>query len=241
MRLFGDGTHGHAEPIQTFRGPACHTTFTARRHTPLYRLKTPSRQVAVVLTALAEGLDPSAAERVFGFRQATITTWLSRALEHAQTLHERSHLATSGSRTFSWTNCGQGSAAPHRCFGCGWPSIPAPSFFPCSIWVLARKTWHIGLSTPCDSSWPPFCLPLFTSDGLNLYFYAPLSPFWPVARRKLWRAESTPVASGGGPDIWPGEKKLPAAQDSAGHARDASWDRSRSQGREASDWVSLDA
>jgi transposase-like protein len=168
--LVGDGTHGHAEQIQTFRGPACHTPFTAGRHTPLYRLKTPSRQVAVVLTARASGLDPSAAERVFGYRQATITTWLSCAGEHAQTLHERSHLATSGSRTFSWTNCAPGCAAPHRC--CGWPSIPAPSFFPCSIWVLARKTWHRGLSTPCDSSWPPFCLPLFTSDGLNVYFYA---------------------------------------------------------------------
>ena len=56
----------------------------------MYRLKTPSHQVAVVLTALAEGLDPSAAERVFGYRQATITTWLTRAGEYAQTLHERS-------------------------------------------------------------------------------------------------------------------------------------------------------
>jgi len=63
--------------------------FSARRHTPLYRLKTPSHQVAMVLTALAEGLDASAAERVFGYRQATISTWLSRAGEHAQTLHER--------------------------------------------------------------------------------------------------------------------------------------------------------
>jgi IS1 family transposase len=27
-------------------------------------------------------------------------------------------------------------------------------------------------STPCDRSWPPFCFPLFTSDGLNLYFSA---------------------------------------------------------------------
>jgi transposase-like protein len=43
-----------------------------------------------VLTALAEGLDPSAAERVFGYRQATITTWLARAGEYAQTLHQRS-------------------------------------------------------------------------------------------------------------------------------------------------------
>jgi hypothetical protein len=37
-------------------------------------LKTSSYQIAMVLTALAEGLDPSAAERVFGFRPATITS-----------------------------------------------------------------------------------------------------------------------------------------------------------------------
>ncbi len=87
--LVGDGKHGQAERIQTFRCQACRTTFTARRDTPLYRLKTSSRQIAVVLSALAEGLDASAAERVFGYRQATITTWLSRAGEHAQILHER--------------------------------------------------------------------------------------------------------------------------------------------------------
>ena len=77
--LVGDGKHGRAEQIQTFRCQACRTTFSARRDTPLYRLKTPSQQVAVVLSALAEGLDPSAAARVFGYRQATILTWLSRA------------------------------------------------------------------------------------------------------------------------------------------------------------------
>jgi hypothetical protein len=87
--LVGDGKHGSAERIQTFRCQACHTTFSARRHTPLYRLKTPSQQVAMVLSALSEGLDPSAAEWVFGYRQATITTWLNRAGKHAQTLHER--------------------------------------------------------------------------------------------------------------------------------------------------------
>jgi hypothetical protein len=87
--LVGDGKHGRIEPIQTFRCQACRTTFTCRRNTPLYRLKTPSQQVAVVLSALAEGLDPSAAERVFGYRQATITIWLSRTGEHAHTLHKR--------------------------------------------------------------------------------------------------------------------------------------------------------
>jgi transposase-like protein len=44
----------------------------------------------MVLTALAEGLDASAAERVFGYQQATITTWLSRAGRHAEIFHERS-------------------------------------------------------------------------------------------------------------------------------------------------------
>jgi hypothetical protein len=48
--LVGDGKHGQTEQIQTFRSPACCTTFSARRNTPLYRLKTPSQQVAVVLS-----------------------------------------------------------------------------------------------------------------------------------------------------------------------------------------------
>ena len=46
--LVGDGRHGQAERIQTFRCQACHTTFTSRRNTPFYRLKTPSHQIAVV-------------------------------------------------------------------------------------------------------------------------------------------------------------------------------------------------
>ncbi len=60
----------------------------------------------------------------------------------------------------------------HRCCGCGWPSTLARSFCPCSTWVHVHNTWHSGSSIPCDSSWPPFCLPLFTSDGLNLSFSA---------------------------------------------------------------------
>jgi hypothetical protein len=39
--LVGDGKHGQAEPIQTFRCQACRTTFTSRRNTALFRLKAP--------------------------------------------------------------------------------------------------------------------------------------------------------------------------------------------------------
>ena len=73
--LVGDGKHGSAEPIQTFRGPACRTTFSARRNTPLYRLKTPSHLVAVVrITRWPKGwthLRPNGSQ---GYRQATITS-----------------------------------------------------------------------------------------------------------------------------------------------------------------------
>src|SRR5437868_3496820 len=169
--LVGDGKHGQAERIQTFRCQACHTTFTSRRNTPLYRLKTPSQKVAMVLSALAEGLDPSAAERVFGSRQATITRWLTRAGGHAHTLHERffchlhlPHLQLDELRTrlrcvkeVLWL----------------WLVIdPTTKLLP--VLHLGPRTQNVAHRV-IHSLRPilaPGCIPLFTSDGLNLYFYA---------------------------------------------------------------------
>ena len=124
--LVGDGTHGHAERIQTFRCQACRTTFSARRHTPLYRLKTPSHQIGMVLSALAEGLDPSAAARVFGYRQATISSlsdsrWRART-DLARALASR-HLRLPLLQLDHC--CAPGCAAPHTYCGCGWPSTPS--------------------------------------------------------------------------------------------------------------------
>ncbi len=169
--LVGDGKHGQAERIQSFRCQACRTTFSARRDTPLYRLKTSSQQVAMVLTALAEGLDPSAAERIFGYRQTTITTWLSRAGEHAQSLHEHyfhtlqiPHLQLDELRTrlrcankILWL----------------WLAIdPFTKLLP--VLELGPRTQSMAhrLIHSLRQSLAPGCIPLFTSDGLNLYFYA---------------------------------------------------------------------
>jgi hypothetical protein len=87
--LVGDGSEGKCERIQSLRCQACGRTFSARRDTPLYRLKTASVRAAEVLTALSEGLDIAAAVRVFGHRHATITTWLTRVGTHSATLHQR--------------------------------------------------------------------------------------------------------------------------------------------------------
>jgi transposase-like protein len=167
--LVGDGTHGHAERIQTFRCQACRTTFSARRHTPLYRLKTPSHQIGMVLSALAEGLDACAAERVFGYRQATITLWLSRAGEHAQSLHERSfrnlqipHLQLDELRT-----------RLRSATQVLWLAIdPLTKILP--VLQLGPRTQNMAhlLIHSLRQILAPGCLPLFTSDGLNLYFYA---------------------------------------------------------------------
>src|SRR5215472_1017714 len=195
--LVGDGTYGRVEQIQTFRCQACHTTFSARRHTPLYRLKTPSQQIAMVLTALAEGLDPSAAERVFGYRQATITTWLTRAGAYAQTLHERSfrnlwlpHLQLDELRT-------RLRSSTHVFWL--WLAIdPLTKILP--VLHLGPRTQNMAhrLIHSLRQILAPDCLPIFTSDGLNVYFYALTAHFgqWLVAFHRGRNVRQWQVAAG---------------------------------------------
>jgi hypothetical protein len=119
----------------------------------------------MVLSRLAEGLDASAAERVFGYRQATITTWLTRAGQHAQTLHERCfghlwipHLQLDELRTrlrssqqVLWL----------------WLAIdPCTKILP--VLELGPRTQHMAhqLIHSLRKLLAPGCLPLFTSDGL---------------------------------------------------------------------------
>ena len=169
--LVGDGKHGRAEPIQTFRCQACRTTFSARRDTPLYRLKTPSQQVAIVLSALAEGLDPSAVERVFGFRQATITTWLSRAGQHAQSLHE--HVFCHLQLPYVQLDELRTRLRSHTHVLWLWLAIdPITKILP--VLHLGPRTQNAAHTVihSLRRILAPGWLPLFTSDGLNLYFYA---------------------------------------------------------------------
>jgi len=227
MRLFGDGKHGHAERIQTFRCQACRTTFTARRNTPLYRLKTPSHQIAMVrISRWPKGWIRSRC-------RACLRLSTSHHHEpfypvqpvHAQTLHERffchlhlPHLQLDELRTR--LRCAKQVLWL-------WLAIdPCTKILP--LLHLGPRTQNMAhlLIHSLRRFLAHDCLPLSTSDGLNLYFYAPLSSFWAVARSGTSRAERAPVAGGGGLDQWPGEKKLLAAQAAAGYTRDAPRDTS---------------
>jgi IS1 family transposase len=151
----------------------------------------------MVLTALAEGLDPSAAERVFGYRQATITTWLSRAGEHAQTLHQRffrtlqlPHLQLDELRT-RLRSCTQVLWL--------WLAIdPLTKIIPVlHLGPRTQNTAHMVIHS-LRQLLAPGCLPLFTSDGLNLYFYALTAHFghWLVVHRRRWKVRQWQVAAG---------------------------------------------
>jgi transposase-like protein len=228
--LVGDGKHGRAERIQTFRCQACRITFSARLHTPLYRLKTPSQQIAMVLSALAEGLDPSSAERVFGFRQATITTWLLRAGEHAHTLHERffchlhlPHLQLDEVRTR--LRCA-------RQVLWLWLAIdPCTKLLP--VLHLGPRTQHMAhllIHSLRDrlAAFLPSTLYERRAQPLLLCSHGPL---WSMAGRRSERAPLAPVAGSGRPDLWSGEEKLPTAQAGGGFESDAAWNTGRSPSR----------
>jgi IS1 family transposase len=169
--LVGDGVEGKTERIQTFRCQACGTTFSARHDTPLYRLKTASQRVAEVLTALAEGLSVSAAVRVFGHRHATITTWLTRAGMHSATLHDRTfralqlpHIQVDELRTRLRTRT-------HTLWL--WLALdPLTKIIP--VLQLGARTQAAAqvVVHELHGRLASGCLPVVTSDGLNLYFYA---------------------------------------------------------------------
>ena len=163
-----DGRH---EPIQTLRCQACHNTFSTRRDTPLYRLKTASSRIAEVLTVLAEGLSISAVVRVFGHRHATITRWLTRAGEHSAKLHDHifrdlhlPHIQLDELRT-------RLRCRAHVLWL--WVAIdPISKLVP--VLHLGSRTQDSAhrLVHELRERLALGCLPVFTSDGLNLYFYA---------------------------------------------------------------------
>jgi IS1 family transposase len=173
----------------------CGTTFSARHDTPLYRLKTASQRVAEVLTALAEGLSVGAAVRVFGHRHATITTWLTRAGMHSATLHDR---------TFRHLE------APHREFDelrtrlrgrahTLWLSLavdPLSKIIPVlQLGARTQATAH-AVVHELHGRLASGCLPVVTSDGLNLYFYALTAHFGAWVTVVGRRARRWQVATG---------------------------------------------
>ena len=169
--LVGYGHHGHSDPIQDFYCQACHRKFSARRHTPLYRLRSPAARVAQVLHAIAEGLSPHSAARVFNLSEGTVRSWIVRAGLHSRSLHDRlmrtlhlTHVQLDELRlkvrrqieaAWLWVACDARTKI-----------IPAFTLGP-RTQAKAHQLVH-----EIAPRLAPDCLPVFSSDGLALYFYA---------------------------------------------------------------------
>jgi hypothetical protein len=206
--LLGDGKHGQAEHIQTFRCQACHTTFSARRNTPLVSSEnplSPGRYGAVCPRGRVGSFGGLA-----GFRLSTSHHYqpFSRALGSMLRRCTSTLSATSSSRISSWTNCAPGCAVPHKYSGS--PSIPARALLP--VLQLGSRTQHMAhrLIHALRLTLAPGCLPLFTSDGLNVYFYALTAHFGQWIEVCLRGRNVRKSAGGGGADLRASEEKLPA-------------------------------
>ena len=168
--LVADGRHGH-DHIRDFRGQACGHKFSYRRDTALYRLRTPSRIICFVLALLAEGMALDALQRVFGIRETTLRLWLTRAGLHAQRLH--AHFAHDLLLAHIQLDelCTTTRLAPHDLWL--WLALDATTKF-IPAFVLGPRTQafahqlihQLGLTLAASP------LPVFSSDGLKLYFYA---------------------------------------------------------------------
>jgi len=189
--LVSDGRRGQGKDIQYWRCQACGGRQSSRLATPMYQIRTPLERVEMVMTALAEGVDISAASRIFGHHHTTISRWLYRGGRASARLHERlffravmighlqlDELVTKVKRDAErlWV----------------WTAVSAKSKV-----ILAL---HIGRRTTEDACrlvhqvrerLAPECLPVFTSEGLNQYFYGLTAHFgyWtkpPRARKYHW-------------------------------------------------------
>ena len=169
--LVGYGHHGKNERILDLICQACGKKFSVRRDTALYRLKSHSEKVVLMLSLSAEGMDVSALERVTRIKEGTLRTWLTRAGMHAEKLHARlfqellyghiqldelwAGLDHKGQEMWLWVATEARSKL-----------IPVIAIGPRTL-DMAMGVVHTLVGTM-----RPDCLPIFSTDGLKLYFYA---------------------------------------------------------------------
>ena len=85
----GQGNIGiHSRKEQRFICHECDQTFSARRGTVFYRLRTSAETVVLVVTLLAHGCPVQAIVAAFGFDERTVADWWARSGRQGQAVQE---------------------------------------------------------------------------------------------------------------------------------------------------------
>jgi len=188
--LVGYGSHGKHEKIQDLICQACGKKFTVRRDTVLYRLKTHTEKVVQALALMAEGVDISTLERVMGIGEGTLRTWLTRAGMHAERLHGvffQEIIFLHIQLDELWANVRHKAQEVWL-----WVAMEATSKV-IPVMKLGPRTLEMAMGVVHElrQRMPSGCTPIFTSDGLKLYFYALTAHFghWVLGegvRKPMW-------------------------------------------------------
>jgi transposase-like protein len=78
----------HSQKERRYRCRTCGKTFAATTGTPFYRLRLAVDLVTIVLTLLTHGCPTQAIVAAFGLDERTVASWLRRAGQHSQQLHQ---------------------------------------------------------------------------------------------------------------------------------------------------------
>jgi IS1 family transposase/transposase-like protein len=183
--------NGRRNGIQQLKCQACQTGFSSRWGTALYRLRTPAHAVAQALLAFNLGLSAAEVQLLLGHSDTTLRLWLTRAGLHAQRVHHHffqnlplghlqfdelyTTLRDKAQDLWIWV-----------AFDPKTKLIPALQLGP-RTQAMAHAVVHA-----VGHVLAPGCIPVCTSDGLNLYFYALTAHFgaWctdPTTGKTSWQ------------------------------------------------------
>jgi IS1 family transposase len=152
-------------------------------------LKTPSWRVQEVVTALGEGVDQAAAVRIFGHHPTTIARWLRRAGQLDLPLHKRFFQ----NFVSSYIQLDELKTKTRRMGEVWlWVALDVPSRVMIALQIGPRNqpTAHALIHEVRDCL-AQDCIPVFSSDGLRMYFYALTAHYgrWipPLPGKRAWQ------------------------------------------------------
>jgi IS1 family transposase len=168
--LIGYGSHGKYECIPDLFCQACESKFTIRKHTLLYRLKTLSKIIFLAMSLLVLGIDTSALQEGLGIQESTLRTWLTRSGAQSRKLHERffkdltlAHIQLDE----LWAKVKEKEQAVWVWTVCEAKTKIIP------VIQLGARTQDMAYSVVHElkSRLKDGCVPVFSTDGLQHYYY----------------------------------------------------------------------